>query len=369
MNQSHFLRSNCFRTAIAIFFIASSEACGVGGKDVAVKITDLPAGHPDIVFSVAFSPDGEHLAIVALNGKINIWDWRGAHVVNTITTPLGFNKLDATSPMIYSPDGQFFAAADGRGPTNEFARIWNTKTWSVAKDILNDGVGYAAGASFTPDGRFFLYIVDRIGSPGDTLVAYAVTGWQQVWSLPNPNGFNAVSIAVSPDGTRMAMGGRLMVVPTDIADPMLRAQQTQFRPRIYLVDLRDHRVIRTISGDAMGPMAWSPDSKRIAVAGLQYVEIFDAESGQPLMHEKVEGSSRMNVRFTPNGRYFLESDMDALHNSLGLKIWDSNRHQLLQQIPGNIGDIALSRDGGYLAVATTGRTTIWRFKADEPLRK
>jgi WD40 repeat protein len=369
MNQSRFLRSNCFRTASAIFFIASSAACGVGGKDVAVKITDLPAGHDDIVYSVSFSPDGQQLAMVGLNAKINIWDWHGAHVVSTITTPLGFNQLSATNPMMYSPDGQLFAVADGRGPANEFARIWDTKTWSVVKDILNDGVGGTTGASFTPDGRLFLYIVDRAGRPGDTLIAYAVDGWQQVWTLPNLDGFDAVSIAVSPDGTRVAMGGRQMVVPRSIADPTLRGEQTQFPPRIFLIDLHDHRVIRTISGDAMGPMAWSPDSKRIAVAGLQYVEIFDADSGQPLVREKVEGSARMNVRFTPNGRYFLECDMDALHNSLGLKIWDSTRHQLLQKIPGDIGDISVSRDGEYLAVATTGRIAVWRFKAQEPLRK
>jgi WD40 repeat protein len=326
-------------------------------SEVAVKIADLPAGHSGIVYSVAFSPDGEHIAIVSLNGKINIWDWHSARVVSTITTPLGFNELAATNPMTYSPDGQFLAVADGRGPANEFVRIWNTKTWSVAKDIVNGGVGGSTGMSFTPDGRFLLYTIGRNGNPGDTLAVYSVTDWQQAWGLPIPGVFNAESIAVSPDGAHAAMGGTLMVITADTPD----MQHMPVKRLTYIVDLRERQIIRTISGDAMGPIAWSPDGTRIAVAGELYVEMFDAQSGKALVHEKVEGSARMNVRFTPNGRYFLESDMNGLRNPLGLKIWDSTRHILLQEIPGEIGDIALSRDGEYLAVATTGRTTVWRL--------
>lgn len=359
MNQSRFLRSNfCFGAAIASFFIASTGVWAIGAKDVSVKIADLSAGHTGIVYSVAFSPDGEHLAIVSLKGKIDIWDWHSARVVTTITTPLGFNELEATNPMTYSPDGQLFAVAEGRGSANEFVRIWDTRDWSVAKDIVNSGVGGSTGTSFTPDARFLLYTIARYGNPGDTLIVSAVPGWQQVWGLQIPGTFNSESIAVSPDGTYAAMGGTLMVITADTPD----MQHMPIKRLTYIVDLRERRIIRTLSGDAMGPIAWSPDSARIAVAGEQYVEMFDARSGKALVHEKVDGSARMNVRFTPNGRYFLESDANGLRNPLGLKIWDSTRHQLLQEIPGDIGDIAVSKDGKYLAVGTTGRTTIWQFK-------
>ena len=34
----------------------------------------LPA-HPDAVFSVAFHPDGKHLASVGADQKVKVWDW------------------------------------------------------------------------------------------------------------------------------------------------------------------------------------------------------------------------------------------------------------------------------------------------------
>lgn len=80
------------------------------------------------------------------------------------------------------------------------------------------------------------------------------------------------------------------------------------------------------------------------------------------MSAKYEHGTHMNNRFTYDGRYFIESDMTGRGTGLGGKIWDSQRHTLLQEIPGNIGSIAVSRDGKYLAVGGTGRTTIWEVK-------
>jgi WD40 repeat protein len=106
----------------------------------------------------------------------------------------------------------------------------------------------------------------------------------------------------------------------------------------------------------------APHGDRLALVGGLHVEIVDSRSGQKLLHEKVEKSGSMNVRFTSDGRYFIESDLNGRGKGLGVKIWDSQRRQLLQHIPGDIGSIDVSHDGKYLAVGQTGRTTIWQFK-------
>ena len=90
--------------------------------------------------------------------------------------------------------------------------------------------------------------------------------------------------------------------------------------------------------------------------------MFDPRSGQKLLHEDVENSGSMNIRFTSDGRYFIESDLNGMGKGLGVKIWDRQRRKLLQHIPGDIGSIDVSRDGRYLAVGGTGRTTIWQIK-------
>ena len=80
------------------------------------------------------------------------------------------------------------------------------------------------------------------------------------------------------------------------------------------------------------------------------------------MHQHLEQAVHMNLRFTSDGRYFIECDLNGRGTGLGVKIWDGQHHNLLQEIPGNIGSIAVSRDGKYLAVGETGRATIWEFK-------
>jgi WD40 repeat protein len=112
----------------------------------------------------------------------------------------------------------------------------------------------------------------------------------------------------------------------------------------------------------MGPLAWSADGARLAIAGGS-VEIFDPRSGENLVRETIENSGNMNVWFTPDGRYLIDSDLNGMGKGLGVNIWDSHHQKLLQHIPaGDIGSITVSHDGKYLAVGSTGRTTIWQFK-------
>jgi hypothetical protein len=78
---------------------------------------------------------------------------------------------------------------------------------------------------------------------------------------------------------------------------------------------------------------------------------------------KIEHSGNMNVRFTSDGRFFIDSDLNGTGKGLGVNIWDGQHQKLLQHISaGDIGSIAVSRDGKLLAIGETGRTTIWQFK-------
>ena len=68
----------------------------------------------------------------------------------------------------------------------------------------------------------------------------------------------------------------------------------------------------------------------------------------------------MNVRFTSDGRYFIESDYNGRETGLGVRIFDSQRRKVLQEIPGHVSS---SQDSGYLAVSTTNAlTTISQLK-------
>jgi WD40 repeat protein len=331
-------------------------------NDVAVKIAELPKTEDEeLVYGLDFSPDGSHVAVDSNNLKVNIWDWRKKRVVMAVEKPRG-NDTSATDPIRYSPDGSLLAVCMGKATGNVVVRIWDTVNWSIAKDLTDLGAGGGDGIAFTPNGRLFVRIINRAGNPGDNVIAHEVSTWKPVWGLPID--LSVASVAISPDGETAAIGGVLTVVPWDVKNPIERVQQVSHRPQIHMINLQQRKIAKVIEAGTMGPIAWSPDGTRLALAGGP-VEIFDSRSGKNLLREKSEKSGHMHAQYTPDGRYFIECDMNARGTGLGVKIWDAEHRQLLQEIHGDVGNISVSRDSKYLAVGIPNRISIWQFKAAE----
>jgi WD40 repeat protein len=349
---------------IAALFVGGSPPAfagifGANKNDVAVKVATLPERYPDVpVWALDFSPDGEHLVAGSDNQNIHIWDWRNGRIENTIVKPGGSNNGVASNPIAYSPDGHLLAVCLGRGVGDAVIRVWNTESWSIENDITDHGPGGCEAMTFTPDGQSLIYAIGRVTQvlrPNE-MIAYSVGTWDLAWSLQFPLG--PESVAINPTGTLLAIGGILTVRPAHFTG----FEPVQLQPNIAIVNLQERKIVKTLRGDATGPMAWSPDGNRLAVAGRGYVEIFDVRSSQALQHARVENSGHMNVRFSPEGRYFIESDWNGQGTGLGVKIWDGARHNLLQEILGDFASMAVSKDGKYLAVGSSGSTVIWRLK-------
>jgi WD40 repeat protein len=341
---------------------------GIGSNmnDVATKVADLPETYRDVnVRGLDFSPDGGRLAVVSDHENINIWDWRRSHIEKTLEQPRGFNPIMTINPIQFSPDGRLLAACAGKGVGDVVVRIWNTADWSIAKDLTDTSPGGCDGIGFTPNGQNFVRIANRFSAPDDFLVVYGVGAWQRLWGLSMEN-FWPISVAISPDGGLAAIGGTLTTVPPEareIRDPAQRLQTIRHDVNIYIISLQQHKTVRVIRAQDRGAVAWSPDGgARLAMVGGPHVEIFDSETGQNLLREAIENSGHMNVRYSSDGRYFIESDTNGRGTGLGVKIWDGQRHALLKHIPGDTGSIAVSRDGRYLAVGGAGRTAIWQLK-------
>jgi WD40 repeat protein len=212
--------------------------------------------------------------------------------------------------------------------------------------------------TYTPDGRSLIYVIGRVTQTirQNEMIAYSVGTWDLAWSLQFDLG--PESVAINPTGSLLAIAGILTVRPPHFTG----FEPVQRQPNIVIVNLQERKIVNTLRGEISGPMAWSPDGNRLAVAGGSYVEIYDVHTGQRLVREELEQAAHRNVRFTSDGRYFLESDMTGRGTGLGLQIWDGQRSRLLQDIKGNIAGLAVSRDGQFLAVGTTGKTEIWRLR-------
>lgn len=345
----------------AIALIAMLTGCSNSG--IAVKVAELP--EPDgesFPVGLDFAADESRLAIVLQNGQVRIWDWRSNRIDKTLENPKGFGKGVAQDPIHFSPDGRLLASCDGGGAGDIKVRIWSTTTWSIADDLIDNGLGLCTGMVFTPDSQILIRTAETGGRPLNTLIAYSMDSWQALWGLPI-EGFSPVSIAISPNGEFAAVSGTVFVYPPGVTDPIQKIQQSMMVGNLDIVDLSQKKVVRNISSIVSGPVAWSPDGERVAAVGAPGIEIYAARSGENLAHENIENAGHMNVRFTPDGRYLIATGRQSGRSGIGVMIWDGQHHALLQHLSvGAVSSMAVSRDGKYLAVGTSGRTTIWQLK-------
>jgi len=348
------------------------ESKGKNMKEVAVKVAELPEQYKMNVRGLDFSPDGKHLAVVSGDEKINIWDWQSGHIVHTVEKMQGASDGLTSEPIRYSPDGRLFASCHDRSGSPGLSgdvviRIWNTETWAVVHDIVDLNFGSCRSIGFTPDGKYLIGVLFRIGThPGGNLIIYDTTSWQPLWDLRTVP-FYPTALSISPDGKFVAIGG--------VYDN--KGGMTQ---QIALVDLAQRAIIRTIPNtvefDNSGHLAWSPDGahitaigrrgwdafKGVYTSGLDTTMVFDAQTGKQIAGEQLDGIAHASLRYTPDEKYLIEGDMDALGNGLGVRIWDGQHRELLQKISGNVGGLAVSRDGHYFAMGIDEKTIVWQLK-------
>jgi WD40 repeat protein len=305
--------------------------------------------------------------------EVQIWDWKNKRIAHRLESVPGANTGLTTESIRYSPDGKLLAVchsrSGGSSDGNVIIRVWNTKAWEVAHDITDTNYGSCSAISFTSDGKSLVSILDRMPTQlGDNLVVYDTTTWQSVWGLRTvPYYPNALTI--SPDGRFAVIGGM-------VSNPIRWPQNGQpLTPRpvfgdppvvdqslIAIVDLTQHTIVRTIPNPiGVNQLAWSPDGKYFTISSGAGIEVFDAGLGKQVISESLN-AGHTSVRYTPDGKYLLDADLGGLTGNLGIRIWDSQHRELLQEIAGNYRGLAVSRDGNYLAAGGYKQITVWKLQ-------
>lgn len=145
-----------------------------------VKVFDARSGelvrafvHGPPVLSVAFSPDGKHVAAANMMGEIGLWDVESGHRAALVTTPDFTSWGIIKSPhycggiygLTFAPDGESILAC-GMGPmTDPMAgngrMTWQRWDWQATPpkklgQNAEGGTGLMETIAFTPDGTGFV---------------------------------------------------------------------------------------------------------------------------------------------------------------------------------------------------------------------
>jgi predicted Ser/Thr protein kinase len=150
-------------------------------------------------YSVAFSPDGGHVAAGSRAGRTYLWDVAGGKASSAPAAGLQDPGGKNVYGVAFSPDGSLLAAADTVGKTY----LWNVSTGKLTATFANPVSKGIYDVAFSPDGKL-LAVSDSVGDAGGVVYLWNVAAGHLVTSLHPIDGGNFADIAFSPDGRFLA---------------------------------------------------------------------------------------------------------------------------------------------------------------------
>jgi tetratricopeptide (TPR) repeat protein len=213
--------------------------------------------------------------------------------------------------LAFSPDGeQIITGSDFGGDQGNEAKVWDARTGALLLDLTKGNGSY------------------RLGS--------------------------RMSVAFSPDGKQVVVAGaRSMTTPERGVMATVRDTQTG----ATLVELKAPQ-------ETPESMAVSPDGTRIALGyHNNLVTIWDAEKGTPLLDLKGHTSEINSVAFSPDGKRIVTGSGDRT-----VRIWDARTGTTLAELKGHTGavtSVSFSADGTRLLTAG-GEVFVWDAPIPKP---
>jgi RNA polymerase sigma factor (sigma-70 family) len=332
----------------AMSFSHDGRLLAIGRDDGTVQLWDVKAKreqfrskvHKGRVQGIAFAPDGLTFASASQEETcVRLWDVVGGK--ERLTLGIDGEGADRGS-LAFSPDGSHLAFA--RSTT---VRVWDVEAGgdpvviSKAHDCSVVGLAFAdGGRMLITSGAAIMLIKDERGQIKDVETLPQIRLWrvgdgQKLREL-DPEGVAGYGgFALSQDGTALV---------------------TSHRDRLLVWDLASGRVTRSIavavnrSSPHLSEIAFSPDGRTLAaLRGGQKVHVLDFATGKPLFPEsEAHADVVLSVAFAPDGHLLATSGADST-----VRLWETanGRHRSRLDLgeQGWARSVCFSPDGKALA--------------------
>lgn len=350
------------------------------GADGVVDITGPSGGPSDsppmkfdgAVFSVAFNPSGDRLAVGTADGQIRLIDVRGSKPVELLAKSAA--HVDGVMSIAFSPDGKYLAT----GGADRMVQLWDAATMTPVRSMPGHTATVTAVA-FNDDGSRIASVSNdktvrlwdvatgnRIGDPmrghgglvltvdfvsdGDVIVSggneHTMRLWDGVQGQPLSETVSARSgpvtdVAISADGHEIASVGTDRTVRLWSADTGLPVESTSphsglvtsvaFSPADRMVASAgaDGRVALWRPGtrqaarkyDAGRPLtsvAFNSTGSLVAAGGIDgQIVVWNVASGRKMLLENRDGAMVTAVAFDPNSDRLASVSLSGL-----LRMWN-----------------------------------------------
>jgi tricorn protease-like protein len=285
-------------------------------------------GNAGPVWSVAFTPDAQTVAMAIDDGTVKLWDAKSASVRSTLNAHLG-----PVWSVALSRDGGRMATASDDG----IVKVWDTHTWKEQAELKHRNAIRAL--AFAPDGKRLV-----AGSRDGSVLIWEVSASDTPVTTAGHKG-TVVSVAFSADGKAVASAG---------GDKLVK-----------LWDAETGQERLTFQGHTGGvyAVAFASDNKTLASGGWdRTVRLWESGSGNNVATLQGHGKDVWTVAFAPDGKTLVSAGEDQT-----VKLWDVASGRELITWKGHesaVYSVAFSQDGKTVASGgRDGTVRLWDVPA------
>ena len=303
--------------------IIADLAFSPDGESLAVATTmgcwlyELPTMKPialweterGMVSTISFSPNGQWIATSNWDSIIKVWETETQRCTAKIQ---GWHhkmraRYHGTSQLAFSPDSQYLAAS-GEGYGDVY--VWNTKTnMHVAKfRVAGNPKEGEQGLSnfpvcFSPDGQYLAYVSDRI-----TLAVRHIETKEHIALLNHSPRKHIQGLAFSPCGRFLAVGSQ---------NTSTHRQNTELQ--VWDIDKESLEMNDSdYGGNKLIPAYSSDGTLRVADIYKDKVVLWEASRREELDTFEHQDSARKAFRFSSDGQQF------ATATEYEMRVWHAD---------------------------------------------
>jgi WD40 repeat protein/serine/threonine protein kinase/formylglycine-generating enzyme required for sulfatase activity len=305
------------------------------------ETTNVPVtlrGHEDAVFSLDFSSDGRLLASGSLDDSARIWSLADRKELHKLGGPIESERLlnkdgsvaghlHGVLDVMFSHDWRQLATIGGEGSII----LWDAKSGSRIRSIDpafgTISVEQSRRLRFSPDGRYLVSNKSQQSLDNTIPIWDAATGKETARTQGATD--LILSIAVSPDSSRIAAGSR---------DRSIR-----------IWDSETGELLRRCDGnsESVTALEFSPGGSQIASANADAtIQFWNAFPEYEVTTFRGHNKPVACVAISPDGRWILSGSADTT-----MKLWDASTGQLVRTVEAypdslrSVSAVKISADG------------------------
>lgn len=295
-------------------------------------------GHRSRITSLAWSPDGTHIASTSYDKTARLWD---GSTGDTLRIYRGHTAR--VNALAWSPDGIHIATAS----SDCTVQVWETATGTHVLTYRGH-LAEVTALAWSPDGRYL-----ASGDAGKSVQVWQVRPHSSFTTRSNHAG-GIHALGWSPDGKRLACAGDQKTL--QVWDP-LKAQRSSFLLGL-LTSSRTHILYAGHSGHVQA-LSWAPDGKYIASGGSDKTfQVWNALTGRRIFFYSNRSATITTVAWAPDNSLLAFGSNDRT-----VQIWHVARRKFLATYQGHIHyvtSVAWAPDSRRIASAGVDRTIqVW----------